>query len=160
MRLIVVGDKPPKTILDQDGISYAGFLRKEAPGDKEKLRSILARIRGIVHPTLADIAPLLLVEAGYFGCPSISSRISAIPEIVEHGKTGILLNAPPSFDSVAKAMEQFLDDDKQYRLIRRAAREKMCREFSVAAFQSRVRMNVLEVVGLNKASFEDCSSSR
>jgi glycosyltransferase involved in cell wall biosynthesis len=160
VRLIVVGDKPPKTILDQDGISYAGFLRKEAPGDKEKLRSILARIRGIVHPTLADIAPLLLVEAGYFGCPSISSRISAIPEIVEDGKTGILLNAPPSFDSVAKAMEQFLDDDKQYRLIRRAAREKMCREFSVAAFQSRVRMNVLEVVGLNKASFEDCSSSR
>jgi glycosyltransferase involved in cell wall biosynthesis len=159
-RLIVVGDEPPKSILNQDGISYAGFLRKEAPRDKEKLRSILARIRGIVHPTSADIAPLLLVEAAYFGCPSISSRISAIPEIVEDGKTGILLDAPPSVDSVAKAMKQFLEDDKQYRSIRRTARDKMCREFSESAFQARVRVNVLEAMGLNEASSDDYSSSR
>jgi glycosyltransferase involved in cell wall biosynthesis len=160
VQLIIIGDQPPKSVLNQDGIFYAGFLRKEAPGNKEKLRDILARIRGIVHPTSADIAPLSLVEAAYFGCPSISSRISAIPEIVEDGKTGILLDAPPSSDSVATAMERLLDDEKEYQLIRRAAREKMCREFSEAAFQSRVRVNVLEAMGLNKASSDDYSSCR
>ena len=160
VQLIVIGDKPPKTILDQDGVFYAGFLRKEAPGDKEKLRGILARIRGIVHPTLADVAPLSLVEAAYFGCPSISSRLCAIPEIVEDGKTGILLDAPPSIDSVATAMEQLLDNDTEYRSIRRAAREKMCTEFSEAAFQSRVRVNVLEAMGLKKAWSDDYSFSR
>jgi len=101
-----------------------------------------------------------LVEAAYFGCPSISSRISAIPEIVEDGKTGILLDAPPSIDSVATAMEQLLDNDTEYRSIRRAAREKMCTEFSEAAFQSRVRVNVLEAMGLKKAWSDDYSFSR
>jgi glycosyltransferase involved in cell wall biosynthesis len=157
VQLIVIGEKPPKNILDQDGIFYAGFLRKEAPGDKEKLRGILARIRGIVHPTSADITPLSLVEAAYFGCPSISSRICAIPEIVEDGKTGMLVDAPPSIESVATAMEQLLGNDEDYRLIRRAAREKMCKEFSQAAFQSRVRVNVMETLGLNKASSDDDS---
>src|SRR5438552_9552200 len=146
VQLIIIGDKPPKRILNQEGIFHAGFLRKEAPGDKAKLRDILARIRGLVHPTMADIAPLSLVEAAYFGCPSISSRICAIPEIVEDGKTGILLDAPPTIDSVAAAMEQILDHDEEYRSIRHAAREKMCREFTEAAFQSRVRANILEAM--------------
>jgi glycosyltransferase involved in cell wall biosynthesis len=109
---------------------------------------------------LADIAPLSLVEAGYFGCPSISSRISAIPEIVEDGKTGVLLDAPLSIDSVATAMEQFLDNDKEYRLIRRAAREKMCREFTQAAFQSRVRANILEAMGFSKTLSNAYPSSK
>ena len=159
VQLIVIGDKPPKNILAQDGIFYAGFLRKEALADKEKLRDILARIRGLVHPTLADIAPLSLVEAAYFGCPSISSRICAIPEIVEDGKTGILLDAPPTIDSVAAAMEQILDHDEEYRSIRHAAREKMCREFTEAAFQSRVRANILEAMGLSEVLADSYSSS-
>ncbi len=123
------------------------------------MRDILARIRGLVHPTLADIAPLSLVEAAYFGCPSISSRICAIPEIVEDGKTGILLDAPPTIDSVAAAMEQILDHDEEYRSIRHAAREKMCREFTEAAFQSRVRANILEAMGLSEVLADSYSSS-
>ena len=128
------------------GACLIRFLRKEALADKEKLRDILARIRGLVHPTLADIAPLSLVEAAYFGCPSISSRICAIPEIVEDGKTGILLDAPPSVGSVAEAMERMIVGDQAYSAMRQAVRARMLKLFSKETFENRVRIQFEEAL--------------
>jgi glycosyltransferase involved in cell wall biosynthesis len=40
--------------------------------------------RALVNATRNDICPLLLVEAGYVGCPVISTRKFAIPEIIDN----------------------------------------------------------------------------
>lgn len=145
-RLTIIGDAPPPSQSVMQGICYEGFLRKENPAEKVRLAGILARTRALVHPTTADTNAMILIEAGYFGCPAISTRICGIPEIIDDGKTGILLEAPPSVSAVAAAMERLLLEEDTYLSMRRAVRERMNSLFSERAFQNRLWLNLQEVL--------------
>ena len=139
IRLTIVGDPPPRAHSLSQGISYEGFLRKEVPKQRRELLRIFGRAHTLVHPTTADIHPMILIEAGYFGCPSIATRLCGIPEIVDDGVTGILLDNPPCVDSVAEAMEELLRDDHSYQAMRQAVRKRMCEQFGEDSFQKRVQ---------------------
>jgi glycosyltransferase involved in cell wall biosynthesis len=117
-RLIVVG--APPTGPAATGVEYAGFLRKDVPDELSRFRAILASSVAVVHPTRADISPLLLVEAAQFGCPAIAPRAFAIPELVEHHGTGLLLDAPPNPHAVAAAMAWMLEHPENYAAMRAA----------------------------------------
>lgn len=118
--LIVVGDVAGAA-LGKPGVTYAGFLRKENPAEYARLRAIFASSRVIVNASRSDTAPVLLVEAGYFGCPVISTCRFAIPEIVEHGRTGLLLDEPADAAAIAEAMKRMLSADDDYLAMRKAA---------------------------------------
>lgn len=138
-RLTVVGDAPSAAVQSQPGVSYAGFLRKEVPRELEQFCAILGRVRAIVHPTRADISPLLFIEAAYFGCPVIASRRYAIPEMVVEGENGLLLDDPDSVAAVAGAMQRLMEMEGVYLAMRRAAWKYSREHFSRERFQERVR---------------------
>jgi glycosyltransferase involved in cell wall biosynthesis len=118
--LIIVGQRPAQVEADS-GVSFAGFLRKEVPDEYQRLLQILGRVRALVHPTQSDISPLLLVEAGYLGCPVISSRKFGIPELVDDARTGLLLDDPSQPGTVASAMCWMLEHNGKYQQMREAA---------------------------------------
>jgi len=75
-----------------------------------------------------DGIPNVLVESLAMEVPSISTTVSAIPEIIEHEKTG--LTVPPGDPhAMADAMERLLTDQPLRQKVRRAGREKVLREF-------------------------------
>jgi glycosyltransferase involved in cell wall biosynthesis len=135
--LVIVGAEPRGGV-SETGVTVAGFLRKEVPGEYMAFRKILAATRALVHPTHSDISPLIIIEAGFFGCPAIASDRFAIPELVDHGVTGILLD-DISIDSVAGAMNSMLENEPQYLQMRRHARAKVTRQYSKAVFNQRMR---------------------
>ena len=94
----------------------------------------------------ADTNPMILIEAGYFGCPSVSTRMCGIPEVIEDGVTGLLLDFPASVDSLADAMERVIIDDEAYRFMRQGVRARMLRLFSRKVFENRVRRYISEVL--------------
>ncbi len=118
--LVIVGDAP-SNLGAEPGVSIAGFLRKEIPEEYQRFLQILGRARALVHPTRSDISPLLLVEAGYLGCPVISSRKFGIPELVDDGHTGLLLEDPSQPAMVATTMRWLLEYADEYRQMREAA---------------------------------------
>lgn len=136
--LIIVGDRPGRDMLGP-GVSSTGFLRKEVPEEYRRFREILAGARAIVSATTSDICPLLFVEAGYFGCPVISTRNFAIPEIVEHESTGILLDGPPNPVALAGAMSRILEMTDQYGQMREAAWTKSRAMHTREQFEERLR---------------------
>jgi len=136
-QLILVGDAP-KHASRQAGVSTTGYLRKENSAENAQLNAILGDVRAVVHPTRSDIAPLLLVEAGYFGCPVISSHRFAIPEILADKQTGILLDNPDDPAAVAQAMSWMLEADEAYTSMRKAAWQKSRRELTKARFGARL----------------------
>lgn len=136
--LIVVGDAPAG-LEAEPRVSAAGFLRKEDPVQNARLRAILSASRAVVHPTRSDIAPLLAVEAGYFGCPVISARRFAIPEIVEDGVTGLLLDDPADAAAVAGAMTWMLEADAPYAAMRKAAWMRTRQAHTKARFEERLQ---------------------
>lgn len=63
-----------------------------------------------VLPTKYDLSPHVLVEAMAAGIPSIATKINAIPEIVEDGKTGLLI-PPGDRQHLAESLRALLHDD-------------------------------------------------
>lgn len=149
--LVVVGDMPPA--VRQPGVTFVGFLRKEDPEQKRQLFTILATSRAIVHPTRSDIAPLLLVEAGCFGCPVIATRAFAIPEIVQHEVTGLLVDDPTDVGLLASSMTRMLAmPPDEYRRLRANAWNDTRRNKSRAAFDERLLSVVARVLDDERAA--------
>jgi glycosyltransferase involved in cell wall biosynthesis len=144
--LIVVGEKPSDLSVEP-GLTFAGYLRKENPEEFRRYRDILSRARAVVNATRSDISPLLPIEAGYFGCPAISSRRYAIPELVDDRRTGLLLNDASNADELAAAMTWMLDEEPKYRAMRIAAWTKTRQEHSKERFELQLVDNVLRVLG-------------
>jgi glycosyltransferase involved in cell wall biosynthesis len=74
-----------------------------------------------------DGIPNVLIEAMAVGVPVISTRVSAIPELVEDGVTGTLVDAEEPAD-MARAMADVLTRPDAYVETLRHAREKVERE--------------------------------
>ena len=134
-RLIVVGDRP-STHISEPGVTFTGFLRKEIPDEYRRFRQVLGEARALVNASKSDTCPVLLVEAGYVGCPVISMRRFAIAEIIEHGCNGLLLDEY-SASVVSSAMRWMLEHADEYREMRQAAwtkaRERHSKEDSSSA---------------------------
>jgi glycosyltransferase involved in cell wall biosynthesis len=79
-----------------------------------------------------DGIPNVLVEAMAVGLPVVSTNISGIPELIEHGVNGWLV---PQKDAraLAEATAELLAAPELRQRLGRAAREKVCRVFDAEA---------------------------
>jgi glycosyltransferase involved in cell wall biosynthesis len=143
--LTVVGHRP-RDIAAEPGVTFVGFLRKEVPEECQRLQQILGRARAVVHPTKSDISPLLLVEAGYLGCPVISSRRFAIPELVEDKRTGLLLDDSSEVGPVTSAMCWMLERTDEYLEMRKAAWTEARGLHSKRNFEERLLACLSEII--------------
>ncbi len=125
----IIGGEPDIGWREVPGISYEGFLRPDNPEELTRFRDLLANAFLLIHPTREDTNPLVLVEAAYFGCPCISVRDFAIPELVIDGQTGILVDRPVTLDSLVRAVEQLINDRALYLTMRHRARERAVARF-------------------------------
>jgi len=76
--------------------------------------------------------PVALMEAMATGLPVVATRISGIPELVEDGRTGLLV-PPRDPAALADALAALEGDSDLRGRLGRAGREKVSREFDVRA---------------------------
>ncbi len=76
-----------------------------------------------------DGIPNVCVESMAMGVPVVATRISAIPELIENGKTGLLVD-PGNPEALAEAMIQALTDADLRQGIIAAARDRVIRDFN------------------------------
>ena len=148
--LTIVGDRPSHGFREA-GVTFTGFLHKEIPGEYQRFQQILSRSRALVNASRSDVCPVLLVEAGYVGCPVISTRRFAIPEIIDDGRTGWLLD-DPSPSAMARAMNWMLEHTNEYHQMRQAAWIKARTQYSKKQFEERLRSQLRNVVSEDRVS--------
>lgn len=73
----------------------------------DRLRQLYASADVFVFPTHIDLIPNVLREAMAMGLPAVTSPLAAIPEIVEDGKTGILVR-PGDRDGLVAALRRLV----------------------------------------------------
>lgn len=126
----IVGGAPEGDWQSLGGITHEGVLDPDEPKQLAKLRDLLATAFLLVHPTREDTSPLVLTEAAYFGCPAVSVRRFAIPELVRDGETGCLVEFPPTAGSVTAAIAGLLEDAPRYRRMRAEARRQAVERYT------------------------------
>jgi glycosyltransferase involved in cell wall biosynthesis len=118
----IIGGKPSGGWKDVPGITYEGELKPDVPDDRSRMEKILANAFLLLHPTREDTSPLVITEAAYFGCPAVASNAFAVPELVTHGVTGLLIGKGTP-DEIVEAVAELMQNDRRYRDMRRNARE-------------------------------------
>jgi starch synthase len=96
----------------------------------------LERAQIFAHTSRWEGFGIVLLEAMLAGLPIVGTRVSAIPEIVDDGTTGLL--APPGdSEAVAAALSLLLADPQRGRTLGQAGRQRAHDEFSVAHMTDR-----------------------
>ena len=103
---------------------------------QEDLRRFLIQADVFALPCIRDKSgdqdgiPVVLMEAMAMELPVVSTRISGIPELIEHGRNGLLAE-PGDASAIADAL-QLLKNDPELRLqLGKAGRETVIEEFNI-----------------------------
>lgn len=100
-------------------VSFRGY------GDRETIGRALDTCTASVLPSLwYENAPMTIVEAGGRGVATIGSDLGAMPEMIEHGKTGILVPPGDPF-ALADAMSALAENPERALELGRAAWERI-----------------------------------
>lgn len=89
---------------------------------------------------------LSLLEAMWFGCPSVSTAVGGIPEVVTSGTEGLLVPMGDA-DGLARNVEKLLHDPALRARLGSAARDRAREEFSAAAIVPRYEALYRRVCG-------------
>lgn len=85
------------------------------------VREVISSFDVIVLPSRLDGRPVVVLEALACGVPVVASRVGALPEIVEPGKTGALCD-PGDYDGFARTLARLNDDRKLLTQMKKNAR--------------------------------------
>ena len=88
---------------------------------------------------------LSILEAMFFACPSVARRVGGIPEVVEHGVTGSLVDSSEAAQITA-AIESLIQDPARRSAFGRAAQKRAQDHFSVGAIVPRYEALYARVV--------------
>ena len=72
---------------------------------------------------------LSILEAMFFGCPSVATSVGGIPEVVEHGKTGLLVPFGNA-DEIASAVDRLIENEPLRIELGQNARAQATQRFS------------------------------
>ena len=99
---------------------------------REPLFAALRKARAAVFPSYAEAFALAPLEAMVLGCPTIYSRRGSGPELLEHGREGLLID-PDNPQELADAVIRLLADEEEARRIGEAGARRVLDRFSIEA---------------------------
>lgn len=112
----------------KDCVEYVGFKRGE---DKYRL---LRESDIFLYPTFHDAFPSVILEAMQCGLPVISTREGAIPDMIEDGRTGFVVN-PYDVEELTVKTEQLIRNPQLRESLGEAARQKFLSEYTFEKFE-------------------------
>jgi glycogen(starch) synthase len=108
-RLIVVGDGPFRSALQRHVLDLGLGARVELLGSvsHEDVFQLLDAATAVLVPSRHEAFGLAALEAAWMARPVVASRVGGLPEVVEDGTTGLLVE-PESVDGLAGAIVDLL----------------------------------------------------
>ena len=146
IRLLVVGDGPRRAALEQQARALAMAEVVHFTGHREDVPDILSILDVFILPSIAEDFGRVLIEAMAMERPVVATRGGGVPEIIEHGVSGLLV--PPADPvGMADAVRSLLADPVQGRAMGRAGRQCVERQFNLQRHASLVEALYAEVEG-------------
>lgn len=133
LHLVVVGDGELRESLKQRVATLGLQHRVHFVGARRDLGNILNAVDLFTMPSLWEGLPLSLVLAMGAGLPVVTTRVAGIPEVVQHGISGLLVS-PGKSDELAAALARVIEDASLRRSLGEAARAFVRPRFGVEKY--------------------------
>lgn len=100
------------------------------PIETERRQRLLARAKCLLHPTIApETSSLVAMEALAVGTPVIAYRSGALPDIIEDGVTGFLVDNVEQMADAIKRVGQIRPEDCRAVAEKRFSRDRMIHDY-------------------------------
>lgn len=126
IRLTILGPVPKKYELKDSDIAQKDFVPYKELVERYYPRADIF----VLVPPLAEGYGLVVAEAASFAIPAIVSNVYALPELVEDGKTGYVVEAG-NVDELVEKLEVLICDKNLRQKMGEAARKRFLEKFSI-----------------------------
>jgi glycosyltransferase involved in cell wall biosynthesis len=141
--LLIVGEGSQRDALEAQAASLGllehGRTSVTFTGRRDDVPAVTAALDVAVLPSYREAQGLSILEAMALGRPVVASAVGGIPEMVEHGRTGLLV-PPREPDFLAQAIVKVLSDHQYADTLGKAGRdlvhERFCAELMVRAIEA------------------------
>lgn len=146
--LTIVGDGPDRARLESlaaelkvtDLVKFAGAV------GQDEIAGLYGAADVFCMSSFAEGIPVVLMEAMAMQVPVVATRIAGIPELVEHGVSGLIVS-PGRADRLAQALAELALDPARRRAMGAAGRAKVGAEFDVRRSADALRTIFSEELG-------------
>lgn len=139
---LVAGDGPQRAALEQEACALGLGARVRFLGFRSDIPELLANCDLVVLPSLYEGLPVSVLEAMAAGKPVVATSVDGTDEVVEDGRTGLLV-PPGDARALAAAIRRLIDDDALARRLGAASRAHVAAHFTAQTMVDRVA-NVYE----------------
>lgn len=137
LRALIVGDGPQRTELEHlsrqlgfgDRVVFAGF--------QEDIAQWLPGMDVFVLPSLTEGTPMALLEAMAHGVAVVASAVGGVPQVINHGETGLLVSPGNAGELSSAVLTLYKDSVTRRRLAQNALTLARTR-FGVAEWIGRI----------------------
>jgi glycosyltransferase involved in cell wall biosynthesis len=136
--LTIVG---PTLNIEQPGVHCAGFLSLAVPEQLAQLNQLFASATTVVLPSVYEPFGISLLEGMAYGVPCIATNRCAMPEIVRHRESGLVVEAEDA-NALGNAMLELARNPGDAAVMGRAGRARVEADFTWDAVARKIR-NVL-----------------
>jgi len=102
----------------QEQVIFPGWI------DQQQRDELLAQSHLMLLPSYNEGLPMAILEAMSWGLPVITTPVGGIPEVIEHGKTGLLIN-PGDIEQLTEAMQSLIENPSLRLSLGLAAHERV-----------------------------------
>ena len=132
VRLRLAGGGPDRRSLEQhaedlglgDAVVFEGWC------NRDRVRQLYRNADIYVMASFAEGIPVVLMEAMAMGIPCVATYVAGIPELIEHGSTGLLVPASDAA-ALADALGRLIRDPQLVGRLGTAGRLKVLEDFEL-----------------------------
>ncbi|MDZ7393132.1 MAG: glycosyltransferase family 4 protein [candidate division KSB1 bacterium] len=128
--LLMVGEGPLREWIEAQAAALGLAEAVILCGFRSDVPAVMHSIDLLVLPSLWEGFGIVLIEAMAAGKPVVTTDVSSMPEIVEHGKTGLLV-PPADAEALAAAISRLLGEPELGRTLGRAGRVRVEHRFAI-----------------------------
>jgi glycosyltransferase involved in cell wall biosynthesis len=126
---LIVGEGAMRDALERRVRELGLSGRVRFLGERSDVAALLASSDVFVLPSRSEACPNSVLEAMAAGLPIVATRVGGVPELIESGATGLLVEADRPAE-LATALLDLMDQPQRAANLGRAAREAAERRFS------------------------------
>lgn len=135
--VVLVGDGPLRSQLESLARSLGVKERVRFMGTRQDIVNILSQFDVFIFPSrpteserVAETLGIAVLEAMAMELPVIASDTGGVSEVIQHGKSGLLIS-PGDSDAIAESVKTVLSDQSIGDKLARAGRERVLSRFSI-----------------------------
>lgn len=138
VQLSMYGNGSEKNVLQEyiNSNSLTDFVSLKGTTDKEAMKKIYQDSHFLILPSKSEGWPKVVAEAMFFGCLPIATKVSCVPNMLDYGNRGILLNEEIISD--AFQIEELLSNQDLYNSKINAA-INWSRNFTIDKFEDEIK---------------------